>query len=224
MKSFARSLFFTAAPIVLLATAPAASSRYEPVFDSLKALGSICGQRLAQSPMRLSPTQYRMAYEYAQKASPAAGAVPLIRGLEKVSMPIGTSSEKARQYFNQGLALTYGFNHEGAIRSFRAAQKLDPECAMCFWGEAYAYGPNINAPMDPESIARTMAAVERAMQLRAKAADWERALIETLPVRYSPDSNADRAHSIWLMPMRCRCWHSASQAMTISPRSPRNRS
>lgn len=193
MKSFARSLLFTAAPIVLLATAPAASSRYEPVFDSLKALGSICGQRLAQSPMRLSPAQYRMAYEYAQKASPAAGAVPLIRGLEKVSMPIGTSNEKARQFFNQGLALTYGFNHEGAIRSFRAAQKLDPECAMCFWGEAYAYGPNINAPMDTESIARTMVAVERAMQLRAKAADWERALIETLPVRYSPDSNADRA-------------------------------
>lgn len=151
MKSFARSLLFTAAPIVLLATAPAASSRYEPVFDSLKALGSICGQRLAQSPMRLSPAQYRMAYEYAQKASPAAGAVPLIRGLEKVSMPIGTSNEKARQFFNQGLALTYGFNHEGAIRSFRAAQKLDPECAMCFWGEAYAYGPNINAQWIPKA-------------------------------------------------------------------------
>ncbi|MBL0925474.1 MAG: hypothetical protein IBJ12_13555 [Sphingomonadaceae bacterium] len=193
MQFFARSLLFTAAPIVLLATAPAASSRYEPVIDSLKTLGSICGQRLAKNPMRLDPARYRLAYEYAQKVSPVAGTVPLVQGLEKVSMPISTTSDKARQYFNQGLALTYGFNHEGAIRSFRAAQKLDPECAMCFWGEAYAFGPNINAPMDPESNAQTRAAVDRAMQLRTNAAAWERALIETLPVRYDDNSNADRA-------------------------------
>lgn len=193
MKLSARSILFTALPFGLLTIAPAASSRYEPAFDSMKALGSICGQRVSDTAMRLSPAQYRMARDYAQNVAPALGAVPLVGGLEKVDMPITTASEQARRYFNQGLALTYGFNHEGAIRSFRAAQSLDPDCAMCFWGEAYAYGPNINAPMDPEQIARTMDAVDRAMALRPNATAWERALIETLQVRYSRDRNSDRA-------------------------------
>ncbi|MFN3747814.1 MAG: tetratricopeptide repeat protein [Sphingorhabdus sp.] len=193
MKSFARTLLFSAIPLGLLSVTPAASSRDEPAYDSLKALGSICGQKSAQSAMRLSPAQYRMALDYARNAVPAAGAVPLIQGLDKVNIPIGTANEIARKYFNQGLALTYGFNHAGAIRSFRAAQSLDPNCAMCFWGEAYAYGPNINAPMDPVQNASTMAALDKAMALRTNAADWERALIETLAIRYSRDANADRA-------------------------------
>ena len=64
--------------------------------------------------------------------------------------PISTQSPSAQRYFDQGLVLTYGFNHFGAIDAFREAARLDPECAMCFWGVAYAYGPNINAPMGPE--------------------------------------------------------------------------
>ena len=60
-----------------------------------------------------------------------------------------TVNDAARPYFEQGMGLTDGFNHMEAVRAFRAAQALDPDCAMCFWGEAYALGPNINKVMDP---------------------------------------------------------------------------
>jgi hypothetical protein len=63
----------------------------------------------------------------------------------------GRRSPIARKYFDQGLRLVYAFNHDEAIRAFQAAQKLDPSCAMCFWGEALALGPNINLPMDPSA-------------------------------------------------------------------------
>lgn len=133
------------------------------------------------------PTKFQLALASIKVASVPAGdrAVPLIAGLSNVTLPITTSSAKAQQYFNQGLALTYGFNHDGAIRSFRAAQALDPDCAMCFWGEAYAHGPNINAPMDPAVNTRAVAAVERAMALRGPATPWERDLIGAIALRYT---------------------------------------
>ena len=61
---------------------------------------------------------------------------------------IGTKVPAAQQYFDQGLRLVYGFNHAEAIRSFARAAELDPNCAMCYWGIAYAYGPHVNAGMD----------------------------------------------------------------------------
>ncbi|MEQ9316197.1 MAG: hypothetical protein RLN72_10105, partial [Henriciella sp.] len=72
-----------------------------------------------------------------------AGA-PLFDGMGDYHRDITTQNELAQQYFDQGMVLAFGFNHAEAIRSFRAAQKLDPECAMCYWGEALATGPNIN--------------------------------------------------------------------------------
>ena len=54
----------------------------------------------------------------------------------------------AQRYFDQGLRLTYAFNHAEALRAFKEAQRRDPDCAMCYWGEAFVLGPNINAPMD----------------------------------------------------------------------------
>src|SRR5690606_33088362 len=77
--------------------------------------------------------------------------VPLIDGLGKHEYDITTDNELSQKYFNQGLRLYYAFNHAEAIRSFREAQRLDPSCAMCFWGEALAWGPNINLPMDAPS-------------------------------------------------------------------------
>ena len=70
-------------------------------------------------------------------------AVPLYDGLGKVHFPITTSNPQAQRYFDQGLGFAYGFNHAAAIAAFREAQRLDPACAICFWGEAFAYGPNI---------------------------------------------------------------------------------
>jgi tetratricopeptide (TPR) repeat protein len=89
--------------------------------------------------------------------------------------------------------LTYSFNHAGAVRSFREAQRQDPGCALCFWGEAAALGPNINAPMDGRDVPSALAALERAQALASSATPLERALIEALALRYSADPAADRA-------------------------------
>ena len=119
--------------------------------------------------------------------------VPLFDDLGEQSYPITTASPEAQRYFDQGLRLVHGFNHPEAIRAFRAAQRIDPACALCYWGEAYALGPNINAPMDGEAVAPAVAAVGKAMAQRDRATERERALIEALARRYSADAGADRA-------------------------------
>ena len=106
---------------------------------------------------------------------------------------ITTANELAQSYFNQGLRLTYAFNHSEAQRAFRKAQKLDPDCAMCFWGEALVLGPNINLPMQDEAAVPAFAAAEKAQALVAKVSPRERALIEALSTRYAKDAQADRS-------------------------------
>lgn len=123
----------------------------------------------------------------------AAGA-PLFEGMGDYHRKITTDSDLAQRYFDQGMVLAFGFNHAEAIRSFRAAQKLDPDCAMCFWGEALATGPNINvtakgkAVMSPEGRRDAYKAITRAMELRMGSSPAERALIEAQAARY--DGNA----------------------------------
>jgi tetratricopeptide (TPR) repeat protein len=80
-------------------------------------------------------------------------------------MAITTTNPQAQRYFNQGLILSYGFNHAEAARSFRAAQQLDPNCAICYWGEALVLGPNINAPMDPADNGAAWSALQTALRL-----------------------------------------------------------
>jgi hypothetical protein len=67
----------------------------------------------------------------------------------------------------------YAFNHSEAQRAFRKAQKLDPDCAMCFWGEALVLGPNINLPMQEDAVAPARAAAEKAGVLASKATPRE---------------------------------------------------
>ncbi|WP_211259209.1 tetratricopeptide repeat protein [Dyella japonica] len=122
----------------------------------------------------------------------ASAPMPLFADLTAAHLPITTQSEQARRYFNQGLLLTYGFNHAGAVRSFREAQRLDPGCAVCWWGEALALGPNINAPMDDRDRDTALAAMDRALALRGQASPLERALIDAIAHRYSRDAKADR--------------------------------
>lgn len=128
-------------------------------------------------------------------AAPAGqtGPIPLYDDLTKSPFPITTSNPEARRYFSQGLMMTYGFNHAGAVRSFRAAQRLDPDCAICWWGEAVALGPNINAAMDERDRGAALDAMDRAMALRDRASPLERALIEAVATRYSRDPKANRA-------------------------------
>ncbi len=127
------------------------------------------------------------------RAGEAAPGVPLYDGLGTHTYAISTIVPDAQAYFNQGMRLYYAFNHQEAIRSFREAQRLDPDCAMCWWGEALAWGPNINLPMDAEAGAEAYAAVQHAMSRSAHANVKERALIGALASRYSTDPGADRA-------------------------------
>jgi tetratricopeptide (TPR) repeat protein len=126
-------------------------------------------------------------------AQPAPGDPPLWNNLGTLSYNITTSQPRAQQYFNQGLRLAYGFNHEEAANAFRVAQKIDPDCAMCYWGEALVLGPNINMPMDPQAISPAVAASRRAAALKEHAGPHEQALIAALASRYSDNPKIDRA-------------------------------
>lgn len=124
----------------------------------------------------------------------AAEEVPLLDGLGNHHYAITTHSDQAQAYFDQGLRLYYAFNHAEAIRAFREAQRQDPSCAMCFWGEALAFGPNINMPMDAASGVAAFAAVQNAQQTLDDESEKERSLIEAQAVRYVPEPPADRSH------------------------------
>ena len=147
--------------------------------------------------MRLAQARTEVPPAGMQAASPAAAFAdtdpPLWEGLGTVTYKVTTSNEQAQGYFNQGLRLTYAFNHGEAQRAFRKAQKLDPECAMCFWGEALVLGPNINLPMQDDAVAPAFAAAEKARGLSPKASAREQALIAAVATRYAKDAKADRA-------------------------------
>ena len=89
--------------------------------------------RLAQTRTEVPPTEMRAVMPAPEFAN---SEPPLWDGLGSVNYKISTSSAEAQAYFDQGLRLAYAFNHGEAQRAFRKAQKLDPSCAMCFWGEA----------------------------------------------------------------------------------------
>jgi tetratricopeptide (TPR) repeat protein len=123
---------------------------------------------------------------------PANATAPLLENLGTHHHPISTNSKPAQRYFDQGLILAYGFNHAEAERSFREAARLDPNCAMCYWGIAYVLGPNINAVMDGEAVMPAYAAIQKAIALSDHATDQEKAYIQALAKRYSLDPTADR--------------------------------
>ena len=104
-----------------------------------------------------------------------------------------TATPQAQRWFDQGLRLYYAFNHAEAIVAFREATRLDPRCALCPWGTAMAYGPNINLPMDSASGVAAYAALREAQSRRQYATPREQALIDALALRYRAEPPADRA-------------------------------
>jgi tetratricopeptide (TPR) repeat protein len=121
-----------------------------------------------------------------------ADSIPLWDGLGDHHHRITTRSALSQRYFDQGLRFLYAFDHPDAIRSFRLAQRLDPSCAMCSWGEALALGPNINVPMDAASGVAAHAAIRRAESLAAQATPRERAYVAALATRYGAAPTAMR--------------------------------
>jgi len=147
---------------------------------------------VACTPTHVAPPSEQLTE---QELISLAGA-PLFSDLGDYHRSITTAHPGAQRYFNQGMVLAFGFNHAESIRSFKAAQKLDPRCAMCFWGEALATGPNINvtskgkAIMSPADRASAFAAINQAGEFASNASINERALIKALARRYNgnPDS------------------------------------
>lgn len=135
----------------------------------------------------------QMAQDYSDRTGSGLGAIPLYQGIAPAQIPASGLGGEARRYFDQGVALAYGFNHKAAIRSFREARRLAPDCAMCWWGEALANGPNINAGMDDAQNAAALAALVVAERLGRDATPLEQALIKAQKRRYSSGSGADRA-------------------------------
>lgn len=123
---------------------------------------------------------------------PDRTGAPVFEGYGDHHHAITTANPKTQSYFDQGVRLLFAFNHAEAIRSFREAARLDPDCAMCWWGVAFALGPNINLPMQPDAVAPAWAALETARSLEAKASPEEVAWIEALATRYAQDPPADR--------------------------------
>ena len=161
---------------------------------SLTSLLSLCLFAACSQPPE---TGVQSAEEDAAALVARAGA-PLFDGMGEYHRAITTSDPGAQRYFDQGMVLASAFNHAEAIRSFRAAQRLDPQCAMCFWGEALATGPNINVTsngktvMSREEQIAAYAALEKA-RAASGASDVERDLIAALGERYSPTPVEDRS-------------------------------
>jgi tetratricopeptide (TPR) repeat protein len=119
---------------------------------------------------------------------------PKLKGLEGIDFTITTNNKEAQAYFNQGLMLSYGFNHAEAARSFFEATRLDPSCAMAYWGFAYVLGPNYNAGMEDDNYQRAYQASQKALSLAANCTGKEKALIQAITYRYTPGAPKDRSH------------------------------
>jgi tetratricopeptide (TPR) repeat protein len=128
------------------------------------------------------------------KTPQAVDTVPLYDDLGDHQYTISSKTPQVQAYFNQGLRLYYAFNHAESVRAFRQAQRLDSECAICWWGEALAWGPNINLAMDTPSGLAAYAAMQGAIARMAQASESEQGLINALTVRYVSQPADERAH------------------------------
>lgn len=117
---------------------------------------------------------------------------PLFDNLGTLNFPITTKSELAQKYFNQGIILAYGFNHEEAFRSFEEVARLDSNCAMAYWGMAYVLGPNINLPMDVGVVHTAYEAIQKASSLLDDETQKEKDFVMALSERYSSEAMEDR--------------------------------
>ena len=150
--------------------------------------------------MAQTPAPVHKHYEtpaVAQAPEPGKPLAPRLQNLGVHTFKVTTRSSRAQLFINQGVNLAYGFNHAEAARAFSEAARLDPNCAMAYWGHALVLGPNINAPMEPEAEPKARELVQRALALKGRATPRERAYIDALSARYTgkPEdrAKADRA-------------------------------
>src|SRR5947199_1749551 len=188
----------TQANVAPASAAAADAGRVAPLTDSdFPICHTPASAGATRALLRLAQTRTEVPPAEMQAVTPAPAFAdsdpPLWDGLGSVTYKITTANVQAQTYFDQGLRLAYAFNHGEAQRAFRKAQKVDPQCAMCFWGEALVLGPNINLPMQDDAVAPALAAARKAGALTGNASPRERALIVALVLRYAQDAKAERA-------------------------------
>ncbi|WP_262691096.1 tetratricopeptide repeat protein [Kordiimonas aestuarii] len=196
MKSIVTPVVFLAAVVGVHTLVPAPEKALDQVsyaFNPGEIRRNLCGPVGTNRGSLFRPDIAHLISRaaHADETMPADD-VPLLSGLDARDFPISSEVALARAYFRQGFALLYGFNHWEAIRAFKKAQEADPDCAICHWGEALAYGPNINAPMDAAANKSAVAALEKAKALAANGNAREQDLIAALATRYKADAGADR--------------------------------
>jgi tetratricopeptide (TPR) repeat protein len=161
------------------------------------ALLSIAGAVHAQTPSAPVHKHYDTPSGGEPASQPGKPVAPRLQNLGVHTFKVTTKSARAQLFMNQGVNLAYGFNHAEAARAFAEAARLDPDCAMAYWGHALVLGPNINAPMDPQDEPRARELVARAVALKARVTPRERAYIDALARRYTGKAEdraaADRA-------------------------------
>src|SRR5262245_11733010 len=140
--------------------------------SALCLLLSGCDRNPSDSPTSTSPATRPHAI--------AAAVQPLFDGLGNLHYPITTTSEEAQRYFDQGLMLTFAFNHAAADLAYTEAAARDPDCALCYWGSALVLGPNINAPMDAAVAPRAYELAQKASTLAAQLDRREQMLAAAL--------------------------------------------
>ena len=154
-----------------------------------------CGAQrltLAQEPQSGGHVHYTKSADQ-DKAGRGGVLAPRLQKLGNHQFPVSTKNKQAQLFMNQGLNLSYAFNHAEAARAFREAARQDPNLAMAYWGQALVLGPNINAPMDPNAEAPALQALKKAIELKPKASPREQAYIDALSERYS--GNASDRHA-----------------------------
>ena len=121
----------------------------------------------------------------------SAMTIPLLTGWGTYSMPVTTSNDSAKIYFEQGINMYYGFHIIEALASFEKATKFDSGFAMAYWGKALSYGPNIN-DFGYSASPDALSAMKAAKDLNSHCTSVEKALINAMQVRYTADSTKSR--------------------------------
>ena len=147
------------------------------------------------SSLIAEPSLARIHDARALDADPAEAKGPIapkLEGLGDYHFTVTTQSPESQRFFDQGLRLTYAFNHSEALRAFKEAARLDPSNAMAYWGWALVLGPNLNLPMIPVVAPQAYRAIQKAVLLKDRVSEHERAYIEALSKRYTDQPTADR--------------------------------
>lgn len=167
---------------------PTHSARFGPVLASLvsaTALAAACGGTAPPPAPAPAP---------AGAAPPASVAVSADdAGFGHHHHVFRTNSAEAQRAFDRGFDFVFGFNHEEAAKAFAKAAELDPSSPMPLWGVAWAIGPNYNLDIDDTRSKQAYDAMQKALTLGKNAPPEERAYVEAMAIRFSPDPKADRA-------------------------------